>query len=65
MRKLTLVVDANQPEADWLWESLKDRKPYHGIKVTTVADGDLVTKLEEELEALHDKIAQLPAWFED
>ena len=64
MRKLTLTVEADQPEADWIWEALKDREQRHGLKIIGVADGDLVGDLEAELDDLHDKIAMLPAWFD-
>lgn len=55
-RLLTLVVEVDQPEANWLWELHMDGKPRHGITaVLALSDGnqlDARDRLEEELEDL-------------
>lgn len=38
-RTLTLVVKATNPEASWLWDTLKTGQPINGVKVVAMADG--------------------------
>ena len=40
MRKLTLVVDVDQPTANWIWESHKKNKSINGVNVLSISEGD-------------------------
>lgn len=40
-RKLTLEVEVDQPEADWLWNAHIENKPIHGVRVLSLGDGTL------------------------
>ena len=45
-RILTLVVEVDQPEADWIWESHL-RGKINGVIVKSISNGDLAKKLDE------------------
>ena len=55
MRILTLVVEANQPEADWIWESHKKNEFTHGVIASMICTGDKIHTLEKECRSLHEK----------
>jgi hypothetical protein len=50
-RILTLVVEVEQPEGNWIWEShLKGR--VNGVTINSISEGDLLTEVEEAREDL-------------
>ena len=51
-RTLTIVVEADQPEADWIWNTHRDSKKQHGVVVNKIASGDQLAELESEIERL-------------
>lgn len=50
MRQLTIVIDAEQPEANWLWDTMMQRKHIHGVQVFKIGDGDLTLDDKDEEE---------------
>ena len=59
MRKLTLVVEIDQPEANWLWEAHRDSKLINGVKVDSIADGNALKELSDYLDELDNRIEDL------
>ena len=58
-RILTLVVEVDRPEADWIWENHKEGKAINGVKVNSISNGDLLedlSKAEEEIADLHEHL---------
>ncbi len=58
-RTITIVCDIDQPEADWIWKCHGEGKPFHGIMVNVIANGNLsekVDELEAQLEELETRI---------
>lgn len=61
-RLLTIVVEVDQPAANWLWELHMDGKARHGITAVRVLhDGNVFTDKDElerhieELDYVHDR----------
>lgn len=50
MRKLTLLVEVKQPEANWIWETHKTQEMFLGVVVKAIGEGDKIKELEDELE---------------
>lgn len=55
-RILTIVVEVDQPEANWIWDvHMGVKSKAFGItKVISICDGDEVERLEEEIEKIND-----------
>jgi hypothetical protein len=42
MRTLTLVVEAEQPRANWIWDDHVTNRARFGIKIVAIGEGDLM-----------------------
>ena len=58
MRTLTLVVESNQPDANWIWESHRNNELINGVKIQVIASGNELERLEKELDSALDDLAK-------
>ena len=60
MRTLTLLVEAEQPDANWIWDNHRDGNMTHGVNVTMIAAGDTVKTLNKECDELAAELEDKP-----
>ena len=48
MRILTLVIEADQPTANWIWESHLKNKMINGVTVDAIGSGNQLKRMEKE-----------------
>jgi hypothetical protein len=51
MRRLTIVIDVDQPDANWLWKAHSSGETIHGIRIEAIAEGDKLKEFDN-LEAI-------------
>ena len=63
MRKLTIEILADQPRANWIWESHSELSFMHGIKVVGISEGHAsITAVGADAETLCACEKPKPIW---
>jgi len=59
-RILTLVVEIEQPEANWIWKTHINGESFHGVSIIAIANNDKIQELDdlkENINSLAEKIS--------
>ncbi len=59
-RILTLVVEVEQPEANWIWKTHIHGESFHGISIISIANNDKIRELDDLKENLNALVEKYP-----